>query len=448
MTDTPRVRFAPAPTGYLHVGSARAALYNWLFARSTGGSLVLRIEDTDTERNKPELIEAILDALRWLGIDWDEGPVYQSERFEMYRNAAQTLLDSGRAYLVDADDNRVEGTALVEGLAVRYQTPNEGSTSWPDIIRGNVTFEHEHLEDFVVWRSNQTPTFLLANAVDDVDLGITHVVRGEDLVNATPKVLLVREALGHPDQPVFAHLPLLVNEQRKKLSKRRDDVSVGDYRDRGYLPEAMVNYLALLGWGPKDEVEVRPIAEIISLFKLEDVNPAAAFFDLKKLDHINAEYLRAMDTDTFVDAVDPWLADAPWAPEDFKPDTFKRMVPEIQKRVSTLSEAPGWVDFLFLPEAPTDQEAWDKNMDPDKGAVIMLDGCLEAFATCDWTVESLYDTTFGVGEQNGLNKKKSQMPVRIALTGRAAGPPLFESMVELGRDETVRRLQVARGRVG
>ena len=265
--SAPRVRFAPAPTGYLHVGGARAALFNWLYARQTGGALVLRVEDTDEDRSRPELIDAIVDSLEWLGIDWDEGPVHQSSRGELYRSAVEKLLADGVAYLVDADDQRVDGDQLRDGHGVRVRVPDEGSIGFADVVRGEVTFELENVEDFVVWRSNGTPTFVLANAVDDVDLGITHVIRGEDLLAVTPKVILLRRALGQDALPVYAHLPLLVNEQRQKLSKRRDDVAVGEYRDGGYLPEAMANYLALLGWGPPDGVEIRPMAEIVELFR-------------------------------------------------------------------------------------------------------------------------------------------------------------------------------------
>ncbi|MFN0092467.1 MAG: glutamate--tRNA ligase, partial [Acidimicrobiales bacterium] len=259
-----RVRFAPSPTGYLHVGSARTALSNWIYARSVGGAFVLRIEDTDADRSRPELIDQILRTLEWLGLDWDEGPIRQSGRVERYDHAVDTLLRAGWAF-------HDEG-------AVRFRTPDEGVTGWDDVIRGRVEFDNVNLEDFVIRRSNGAATFLLANAVDDLDMGITHAIRGEDLVNTTPKVLLLMHALEAAAPPVYAHLPLLVNERRQKLSKRRDDVAVEDYRDRGYLPEAMANYLATLGWGAPDGVEVRPMAEIVSLFRLEDMNKASAFF--------------------------------------------------------------------------------------------------------------------------------------------------------------------------
>ncbi|MET0666571.1 MAG: glutamate--tRNA ligase family protein, partial [Acidimicrobiales bacterium] len=271
MTSSPRVRFAPAPTGYLHVGGARSALFNWLFTRQQGGTLVLRIEDTDQERSRPELIEAILESLTWLGIDWDEGPIFQSDRRDLYRTACEKLLADGGAYLIDDDKNEMPGSTLQPGFGVAVRVP-EGTASIRDLIRGEVTFDYADIEDFVIWRGrNDTPGFLLANAVDDPDLGITHVVRGEDLLSSTPRVMLIRRLLGVDYDPLYAHLPLLVNEQRQKLSKRKDDVSVGDYPAKGYLPEAMANYLALLGWGPPDGVEVRPMVEIVERFRLEDV---------------------------------------------------------------------------------------------------------------------------------------------------------------------------------
>ncbi|MCS5687565.1 MAG: glutamate--tRNA ligase family protein, partial [Acidimicrobiales bacterium] len=262
--STSRLRFAPAPTGSLHIGSARTALFNWLYARHTGGELVLRIEDTNAELTRPELIDNIYRSLEWLQIDFDGAPVRQSERTDLYNDAVEQWL---------ADD-----FAYVDEGAVRFRVPDRGTTAWEDLVRGTVVFENQHIEDFVVRRSDGTATFFTANAVDDLDLGITHVVRGEDMVNVTPKVIMLRRALGATDVPEFAHLPLIVNEQRKKLSKRRDDVALENYRDRGIVAPAMINYLALLGWGPPDDIEIRPIGEIVELFELGDVNPSSAMF--------------------------------------------------------------------------------------------------------------------------------------------------------------------------
>lgn len=445
--SVPRVRFAPAPTGSLHVGSARSALFNWLYARAVGGTMVLRIEDTDTERNKPELIDGILRSLEWLGIDWDEGPIHQSDRFELYREAASSLLSQGLAYLVDADDQVVEGDAITPGLAVRFRVPDEGAIEFSDVIRGDVRFENANVEDFVIWRSNGTPTFLIANAVDDVDLAISHVIRGEDLLSTTPKVIHLRAALGHTVLPVFAHLPLLVNEQRQKLSKRRDDVALWDYRDKGYLPEAMANYLALLGWGPADGVEVRPMAEIIEQFRLEDITKSPAFFDVKKLDHVNGEWMRGLDAADFVERCAPVLAEGPWAGDAFDADAFAALAPLVQERVTTLADVPGYVDWLFLAETPVDEASWQKAMVKGPDAAGLLDDAISALATADWTTESLHACLLGVGEARGLKLGKAQAPVRVAVTGRTVGPPLFESLVLLGRDRTLQRLRAARARL-
>lgn len=445
MTD--RVRFAPSPTGYLHVGSARTALFNWLHARSTGGTYVLRIEDTDAERNRPELTRALLDELEWLGLDWDEGPHFQSERRDRHREVVEDLLDRGLAYLCDADNAEVAGTSLVDGLAVRFRMPDDRTVAFDDVVRGNVSFDTADLEDFVVWRSNGTPMFLLANAVDDADMGITHAIRGEDLLSGVPKVLLLLDAIGAP-RPTYAHLPLLVNASRQKLSKRRDDVAMGDFRERGYLPEAMVNYLALLGWGPPDDIEVRPLEEIVELFRIEDVNKAAAFFDLRKLEHVNASHLRGLDKATFVERVQPWLDEAPWAPEAFDAGVFDRMVDLVQEKLRTLADVVRFVDFLFLEEPADDPESWQKVMVDGPSAAEVLDGAAAALAGCPWESEAVKDAVAEVGEALDLRLGKAQAPVRVAVTGRTVGPPLFEAMAEcMDRDEVLRRIARARARL-
>lgn len=460
-----RARFSPAPTGYLHVGSARAALFNWLFARHHDGELLLRIEDTDASRNRPELIDAILDALDWLGIQFDGDPVHQSDRADQHRSAVERLLGEARAYRCDCTPEEVQRRAKERGgppgydghcrdrdvqpgpgVAVRFRTPDDGETSWDDVIRGRVEFANADLEDFVIARSDGTPTFLLANAVDDADMDITHVIRGEDLVSATPKGILIRRALGHHELPVYAHLPLLVNEQRKKLSKRRDDVSVADYRDRGYLPEAMVNYLALLGWGPPDGVEIRPIEEIVDLFDLDDVNKAPAFFDVQKLTHFNGEYIRALDTDVFVAAAEPFLRAAPWS-DRLDLDVFREIAPLVQERTHVLTDAPEMVDFLFLDEVAIDEGDWEKATSKVPAPAI-LDDALAAYEACEWSADVLHQTLADIGERHGAKLGKAQAPVRVAVTGRRVGPPLFESLEALGRDRTIARMRAGRARLG
>jgi len=442
-----RCRFAPSPTGYLHVGSARTALFNWLFARSVGGTFVLRIEDTDGDRNRPELIDVIFDELRWLGIDWDEGPSFQSESRDRHRQVVSDLLASGNAYLserVDEQNTVVDGAELVDGLAVRYRVPSDRQVVFTDAVRGDVSFETNDLEDFVIWRSNGTPTFLLANAVDDADMGITHAIRGEDLLSTTPKVQLLMEEIG-ATPPIYAHLPLLVNEQRKKLSKRRDDVSIADYRTRGYLPEAMVNYLALLGWGPDDDIEIRPVTEIIDKFDLGRVNKAAAFFDLKKLDHFNSTYIQNLATSDFVEQAVPYLrSDERWAPDAVDVALVAEFAGDVQQRVATLSEVPQWYDWLFLDTIEIEEKAMNKGLRKAKRADEVLDGVVAAFADCVWEEDVLNETVRAVGDTLGV---KSAVPVRVAVTGKMGGIPLYGPLVRLGREKTIERLRNARGQL-
>jgi glutamyl-tRNA synthetase len=469
MADAPRLRFAPSPTGYLHVGSARAVLFNWLVARRTGGEMLLRIEDTDTERNRPELTDNILETLQWLGLGWDGEPVHQSHRVDLYRDAAEKLLASGRAYWCDCTADQVQARARERGgppgydgfcrargvdrsdvTALRFRTPDEGATSFDDLVRGHVRFENAVLEDFVLLRSNGMPTFLLPNVVDDADMGITHVVRGEEHVNGTPKYLLLSEALGLGYRPVFAHLPVLVNEQRKKLSKRRDSVSVADFRADGYLPEAMVNYLALLGWGPPDGVEVRPLPEIVDLFRLDDVNPSPAFFDVKKLQHFNAEYIRALEVDTFVDRARPYFEHG-----DATVEVLRPVADLVRDRVRLLSEVEPMVAFLRDEQVEIDADSWQKGVAKlGDRAAAMLDAAARLLAACDWERDAVEAALRAAAIEAGFvnaegqaQMSKAQGPVRVATTGRTVGPPLYESLVVLGRERTLDRLQKARERL-
>ena len=423
MASSPRVRFAPSPTGFLHVGGARTALFNWLFARHSGGTFILRIEDTDIERTREEWVTGIQTTLRWLGLDWDEGPIRQSQRASMYAEAAEKLIASGAAY-VPPD----------EGNVVRFRVPDEGTTTFTDVIRGEVSVDNSTIEDFVIVRSSGHPTFYMANAVDDVDMGITHVIRGEDLLPSTARVLLLREALGTTDQPVFAHLPLLVGQDRQKLSKRHGDVALEDYRDKGYLPEGLRNYLALLGWAPRDGREIVPIEDVVAEFRLEDVTKAAAFFDHQKLDHINGEYIRALPEDEFVRRTGEWTV-----------QRLGSLVPLVQERVKTLAEVPGMVDFLFVDAPAMDEKSWQKAMKPPAAAV--LDDAIVEYEKAEWDPPVLHEITLEVGERHGLKLAKAQAPIRVAVTGRTVGPPLFESLAVLGRDRVLDRLRAARARL-
>ncbi len=462
-----RVRFAPAPTGFLHVGSARAALFNWLYARHTGGTFVLRIEDTDPERSRDDLVEGIERSLRWLGLDWDEGPYRQSQRMHLYAEAADRLVAGGLAYYCDCTKDDVaarhpaggydgfcrdRGLGPGPGRALRFHTPDEGETVVHDVIRGDVVFDNANLEDFVVLRAGGDPMFILANAVDDADMGITHVLRGEDLLSSTPKAILIRHALGYGPEadPLYGHLPVIVNEKRQKLSKRRDDVAVEEFRERGYLPEAMRNYLALLGWGRADDKEIMAVEEMVADFRLEDIKPSPAFFDVQKLDHVNAEYIRALPLTTFVRDSLPWLeGDPPWPPENFDLAAFEAIAPFVQERVRTLSEVPATVDFLFLDRPDVDPGAWSKGVVGVPGAAGLLDDAAAAYAVLpEWTAAALHQATLAVGEARGLKLGKAQAPIRVAVTGRTVGPPLFESLTALGRERTLERVQAARGMLG
>jgi glutamyl-tRNA synthetase len=465
----PRFRFAPSPTGYLHVGNARAALFNWLEARRVGGEMLLRVEDTDRERSSSELVENILASLRWLGLDWDGDIVFQADHLDAHRDAALHLLATGRAYWCDCTSEAVQaraqqrggppgydghcrdrGLEMSEHTALRFRTPDEGSTAFTDVVRGDVVFENRTIEDFVLLRSSGLPVFLLSNAMDDAAMGITHVVRGEDHIPGTPKYLLLRDALelGRPE--VFAHLPMLVNEGRKKLSKRKDSVSVADFAASGYLPEAMVNYLALLGWGPKDGVEVRPLAEIVELFRLEDVSSSPAFFDVKKLQAFNADHLRALSPEAFVDRARPFLTGGAEAEAALAP-----IAPLVQERVRLLTEVEPMIAFLLDGPLEIDKESWTKAMVKGKAAPEMLDAAIARLtAIGEWSAEPIRAAVEAAAVDSGLvnaeghpQLSKAQGPVRVATTGRSVGPPLFESLQALGRARTLERLHAARERL-
>jgi glutamyl-tRNA synthetase len=454
-----------------HVGGARSALQNWIFARQQGGAFVLRIEDTDAARNRPEWIEGILAALDWIGIERGsyEGPYFQSAYAAEHSAAAARLHTAGRAYYCDCTREDValrtesgyrgyDGFCRDRGLesgekrALRFRTPDEGETRVVDVIRGEPTFDNRLIEDFVIARSDGSAVFLFANVVDDITMEITHVIRAEEHLPNTPKQQLLFEALGHP-APVWAHVPVVVNEKRQKLSKRRDKVALEAFRDEGYLADAMRNYLMLLGWAPSGDREIVPWSVIEKEFRLDEVNSSPAFFDERKLRAFNGEYIRALTPEAFIAACQPWLtgevADvrvAPWSPEDYDPDVFAAVAPLAQTRVALLAEIVSYVDFLFLPEPTVDQGAWDKAM--KEGADGLLTDSAEAFAAApSWDAETLKAALEAVGASRGLKLGKAQAPVRVAVTGRAVGLPLFESIEMLGRDRTLARIRAALARL-
>jgi glutamyl-tRNA synthetase len=464
MSGSPRFRFAPSPTGFFHVGGARTALFNWALARRLGGTFVLRIEDTDAERNRHEWIDGIVEALEWIGISTDdphvEGPYFQSANADAHADAARRLFESGAAYYCDLTGDEVQQRAKELGITgydgysrdrglgpgpgrvLRFRVPT-GETVVHDAVRGDVTFDHATIEDFVLLRGNGTPMFLLANVVDDIEMGITDVVRAEEHLPNTPKQQLLWEALDRP-APRWAHVPVLVNEQRKKLSKRRDKVALEQYREEGFLAEAMVNYLMTLGWTPPGGSEIVPWSFVESEFRLEDVHVSPAFFDVKKLAAFNGEYIRMMSTEALAAAAVAEL------PAGWDPAPTVAMIEHLRPRLVTLRDVPGLVDFFEwdADAIPYEPGSWASAMSPEWAAPLLADTVGAYAALADWTAPALKVALEDVMTRYGLKLGKAQAPVRVAVTGRSVGPPLFESLEVLGRDETLRRLRAAIERVG
>lgn len=475
---TVRVRFAPSPTGYLHVGGARTALYNWLFARREGGSMILRSDDTDTERSTAEYQQDILDSLRWLGLDWDEGievggphaPYRQSERLQRYRDVSEELVASGAAYFDGSTSEQLEDLrrqaaekgrspvyrgqfrvesgvarqrlAAGDALPVRFAVPRPGATSFQDVVRGEVAFEHDDVDDFVILRSDGSPTYHLASTVDDVDFGVTHVVRGEDILSSTPKHIMLTEAMG-AGRAVYAHLSLLNGPDGRKLSKRHGHTAVRAYREAGILPATMRNYLAILGWSPGHDEEVVPLPEMVRRFDLDDVSRNPAVFDPTKLEWMNGVYIRMLRRDEFVDQVQSLVEDDLGRPlSEGEESALLAMSPLVQERARTLMEVPSQVRFLFVDEVDFDAESWEKVMSTP-GARTSLLGAREALAEAEWSVEGVESTLRAMLEDSGLSARQGLQPLRVALTGSAVSPPLFESFVAAGRERALARLDRA-----
>ncbi|MFL5816042.1 MAG: glutamate--tRNA ligase [Conexibacter sp.] len=438
-----RLRFAPSPTGALHIGGARTALYNWLLARGSGGTLVLRVEDTDRERSTPENVEQILDALRWLSLDWDEGPIFQTQNAERHAEALQRLLDSGHAYRTTAtsDDVRAfkqrhghdrgfRGEPEAEG-AVRLRVPNEGETVVEDVIRGEARFQHVHMDDPVIARADGSVLYNFAVAIDDLDAGITHVVRGEDHLSNTPKQLLVFEALGEA-APRYAHLPLLHGPDGKKLSKRHGAASVQELRDAGYLPEAIVNYIALLGAGFDAEEEIFPREELARRLRLERISKSPAVFDEKKLRHFNGRYLRELPVEELTARVEAFTGR----------QGLRDGVEISREKIQTLADF--WPLAGFLYDGPVEDEAaWGKTIGAEGGAEA-LTAAREALAALDpFTQEAIDVALRALVEERGWKPKQVFQPVRVAIAGTTISPGIFESVALLGREETLRRIDTA-----
>jgi glutamyl-tRNA synthetase len=469
-----RVRFSPAPTGSLHVGGARTALFNWLHARGRGGTFFLRIEDTDVERSRQEWIDGIQGALRWLGLDWDGEVVLQSARFDRYLEVADALLASDHAYEcycteeeVRARNDAARGAGRTPGYdgrcrdltaderaglaaegrarAIRFRTPDDGTASFDDLVRGEVAVEWSTVRDFVIVRSNGTPVFFLANAVDDADMGITHVIRGEDLLDSTHRVLAIRAAMGVADRPQYAHLPLLVGPDRAKLSKRHGAVSLEEFRARGYLPAALLNYLALLGWSPDDEREHLSAGEIVERFDLSRVTHSAAFFDHAKLDWLNGEHIRALGVPELAAAVLPFARERYGSRLDVR--VFEAAVALAQERATTLVQIADQAAFLFTPddELVIAPESWAR-LESTERVGELIDAVAEHLEACEWTVEAI--DLRPVLAPLGLKPRTALPAVYAAVEGTHAGLPLFDSIRLLGRERSVRRLRAARTRLG
>jgi glutamyl-tRNA synthetase len=417
-----RVRFAPSPTGVLHIGGARTALYNWLLARREGGVMVLRIEDTDRERSTPENVQLILDALEWLELGFDEGPFSQAERQDRHRERIAELVDAGHAY----ED---------EG-AVRLRVPDDGETVVSDAIRGDVRFPHSAIDDFVIARSDGSPLYNLAVAVDDVDMGITHVIRGDDHLSNTPRQVMVLRALG-AELPVYAHLPLLHGPDGKKLSKRHGAASVQELRDAGYLPEAVRNYIALLGWGLDETTTFLTTDELIEGFSLDRVSRNPAVFDEQKLRWMNGRYLRELDRDDLRGRLEALGG------RDVPPEA----VAISQEKMQTLADF--WPLAGFLVERPDgyDEKAWGKVM--ADGAPDRLRAAREALDGAEpFDVEQVEVALRGVVDSLGVKPKEVFQPVRLAITGTTVSPGIFESVAALGREETLARIDAALAHAG
>ena len=446
--DSPiRLRFAPSPTGALHIGGARTALYNWLEARRTGGELVLRIEDTDRERSTAENVEQILDALRWLELDWDEGPVSQASHSDRHRAELRRLLDAGAAYHDSATAKDVEAWKAEHGAdrgyrgepvgapdaAIRLRVPDEGETVVNDLIRGPVRFPNRSYDDFVIARGDGSVLYNFAVAVDDAEMGITDVVRGDDHLSNTPKQLLVLAALGH-EPPRYAHLPLLHGPDGRKLSKRHGAASVQELRDAGYLPAAVRNYLALLGWGADDDTTLMSTEELVERFRVEDVGRAAAIFDERKLRWVNGRFMRALPLDEYTAAVARHLGREPG-------ERLRAACGIVQEKAQTLAEVWPLIRFLFGPPVE-DEEAWDKAMSGN--ALTLLAAAREALAAADGFGSDAVEAALApLPERLEVKAGRLYQPIRVAITGGPVSPGIFESLSVLGRDESLARIDTA-----
>ncbi len=469
-----RVRFAPSPTGYPHLGNIRTALFNWLFARHNGGTFILRIEDTDVNRKVEEAVDAIMESLRWLGLDWDEGPYFQSQRLHLYRESADRLLEGGYAYLCYCSPERLEAMRQEQtrqkrppkydghcryltqqerahleasGITpvVRFKTPLEGETSFRDLIRGQLTFNNSTLDDFILLKSDGYPTYHLANIVDDHLMAISHILRADEWLSSTPRHVLLYRALGW-EPPEFAHLPMILGPDRSKLSKRHGATTTAEYKEQGYLPQAMINFLALLGWSLDDKTELLSREELIKHFSLGRVSKTAAVFDKRKLEWMNGVYVRQLSAEEFAQRAAPFL-DRDLPPSVKRPldeDYISKLMPLLQERVKTLAEVFELADFFFLDELKYDTGLLlSDGLDVESAtyAAKIASKRLEAMEA--WDANSIEGLLRPLSAELDLSTRKFFGLLRTAITGRTAAPPLFQTMVVLGKVKCIERLTAA-----
>ncbi|MCM8765844.1 MAG: glutamate--tRNA ligase [Candidatus Omnitrophica bacterium] len=423
-----RVRFAPSPTGNLHMGGARTCLFNWLFARHHQGKFILRIEDTDKNRSKEEYLKEILESLKWLGLDWDEGPYFQSQRIDLYKEYAQKLLVRGLAY---EQEGAIIFKVLPETITIE------------DLIHGKIIFDTREIKDQVLIKKDGLPTYNFACVIDDALLGITHVIRGDDHISNTPKQILLYKALGF-ELPKFAHIPLILGEDRSRMSKRKGAVAISEYQEMGYLPEAMVNYLALLGWSPGENREIISRKEMIEKFSLEKVNKTAAAFSDDKLDWINSQYIRMLDRDKLCVLLEERLSKKGLIKKDFNHNWFRQLVQLLHKRIKTLEDFFVQSQFIFSDEINYDPDAVNEFLHNKtylkEGFERLIEG-LEGMPSFD--VQNIEKLLRSIAEDLKVTAKDFILPVRVAVTGKSVSPPLFESIYLLGKERTLSRIKYA-----
>ncbi|HHW27962.1 MAG TPA: glutamate--tRNA ligase [Syntrophomonadaceae bacterium] len=482
MNDTVRVRFAPSPTGNLHIGGARTALFNWLFARHNGGSFILRIDDTDLARSTEESTRGILSALRWLGIDWDEGPVvggpygpyFQSQRLDIYKDMALKLIDQGVAYYCYCTpeelaqrrkeamasgkapkyDGRCRELSLQERKskeaegrkpAIRLRIPDSGETVVHDLFRGDVAFANDVLDDFIILKSNGMPAYNFACVVDDALMRISHIIRAEEHLSNTPRQILVYQALGY-QLPVFAHVSMILAPDRSKLSKRHGATSVEEFRDSGYLPGALINYLALLGWSPEGEEEILSLPELVNQFTLDRVGKTAAIYDIKKLTWMNGHYLNEEDLDRIVELAIPYFQKKNLIsenPSQEEMDYLRKVVEAVRSRVKTLAEVADAAEYFFVDDFSYDEKGVRKHFRKENAAEYLAKAKEKLAALSDFTLETTEAAYRDLSEELGIKAGEIIHPTRLAISGRTMGPGLFDIMVILGKEKTLERMERA-----